>query len=241
MIEPLRRPQFVIISLLATVLIGCAIKTPPPTAPNPQAEPGARQKMMTIVPGDVLEVIIRRGAGQESYTATVRDNGLLSVSFVDVDVKGLTALEAEEKLVEVLKPYVKEPRAQVLFKQKVVTDRIFVFGEVNKPGVFALEPGMTVVDALGKAAGYSKDAYLPSLRVLRGGLDDPQVLPVDLDQLLHNGQLTQNMLLKNQDIVYVPRSRIGDWNAFMKNLIPTLDVMSKALEPIILYQTIADK
>jgi len=240
MIEPSRFRLFLFIGFLATLSISCAIKTATPTAPNPQAEPGAKQKLMTIVPGDVLEVIIRRGAGEERYTAAVRDNGMLSVSFVDVDVRGMTALEAEQKLVEVLTPYIKEPRAQVLFKQKVVTDRIFVFGEVNKPGVFPLEPGMTVVDALGRADGYTKTAYLPSLRVLRGGLDQPQVLPVDMDELLFNGQLAQNMLLKNQDIVYVPRTRIGDWNAFMKDLMPTLEVIEKALQPPILYQTITD-
>jgi protein involved in polysaccharide export with SLBB domain len=111
---------------------------------------------------------------------------------------------------------------------------------VNKPGVFPLEPGMTVVDALGRADGYTQTAYLSSLRVLRGGLDQPQVLPVDMDQLLFDGQLMQNMLLKNQDIVFVPRNRIGDWNAFMKDLIPTLDVIEKALQPPILYRTITN-
>jgi polysaccharide export outer membrane protein len=219
-------------------VIGCVIHTP---APTPSTEPAAsmiRPSLLTISNGDVLDVIIRRGAGEENYTGTVRDNGMLSVSFIDVDVKGLSLLDAERKLTEMLAPYIKEPRVQILFKQKVITDRIFVFGEVNKPGVIPLEPGMTVVDALGKAAGYTKAAYLPSVRVLRGGGDRPQVLAVDVDQLIYQGQLGQNLLLKNQDIVFVPRTRIGDWNAVMEDLKPTLDVIEKALQPPILYQTI---
>lgn len=219
-------------------VIGCAIHTP---APTPSTEPAAsmiRPSLLTISNGDVLDVIIRRGAGEENYTGTVRDNGMLSVSFIDVNVKGLSLQDAERKLTEMLTPYIKEPRVQILFKQKVITDRIFVFGEVNKPGVIPLEPGMTVVDALGKADGYTKTAYLPSVRVLRGGGDQPQVLAVDVDQLIYQGQLGQNLLLKNQDIVFVPRTRIGDWNAVMENLKPTLDVIEKALQPPILYQTI---
>jgi len=219
-------------------VFGCAIHTPPPT---PLTEPLAstiRPNLLTITTGDVLEVVIRRGAGEEKYTGTVRDNGMLSVSFIDVNVKGLSLLDAEKKLTELLAPYIKEPRVQILFKQKVITDRIYVFGEVNKPGVIPLEPGMTVVDALGKADGYTKAAYLPSVRVLRGGGDRPEVLPVDFNQLIYEGQLGQNLLLKNQDIVFVPRTRIGDWNAFMEDLKPTLDVIEKALQPPILYQTI---
>jgi len=133
---------------------------------------------------------------------------------------------------------VKEPRVQVLFKQKVILDRFYVFGEVNKPGVYSLESGMTIADALGKADGYIKNAYLPSVRILRGGGVQPEILPVDIDQMLHVGDIAQNLVLKNQDIVFVPRSRIGDWNNFMEQLKPTLDVIEKMLQPPILYQTI---
>jgi polysaccharide export outer membrane protein len=227
------------VGLITTALIaGCAVRTPPPTPITGPVASMIRPSLLTISPGDVLEVIIRRGAGEEKYTGTVRDNGMLSVSFIDVNVKGLSLLDAEQRLTELLVPYIKEPRVQILFEKKVITDRIYVFGEVNKPGVIPLEPGMTVVDALGKANGYTKTAFLPSVRVLRGGGDRPEVLPVDMDQLIYQGQLGQNLLLKNQDIVFVPRTRIGDWNAFMEELKPTLDVIEKALQPPILYQTL---
>ncbi len=218
--------------------VGCAIQTPTPTAISTLPASSARPGLLTISPGDVLEVIVRRGAGEDRFTSTVRDNGQLSVSFIDLDVKGLTALEAESRLAESLAPYVKEPRVQVLFKQKVVPDRFYVFGEVNKPGVFPLTPGTTVVQALGEANGYTTEAYLPSVRVLRGGLEQPQILAADVDQLLHKGDLAQNLILKDQDIIYVPSSQIGDWNVFIKHIKPTLEVITQALQPIILYQTI---
>ena len=222
---------------MGIILAGC-IHTPKPTA---RPDTTARAKVLTITPGDVLEVIVRRGAGEDRFTSTVRENGVLSISFVDVPVKDLTATEAEEKLAEAMAPFVKEPRVQVLFKQKVIVDRFFVFGEVNKPGVFPLESGMTIADALGKADGYSKTAYLPSVRILRGGLDHPEILPVDVDQMLYEGDIAQNLVLKNQDIVFVPRTRIGDWNRFIEQITPTLEAISQALQPVILYKTIQNQ
>ncbi|MEW6323783.1 MAG: SLBB domain-containing protein [Nitrospirota bacterium] len=224
----------VIVGLLA----GCAINTPTPTVTEPQELAKARQ--IIISPGDVLEVIIRRGSAEDTFTSTVRDNGIASISVVDLDVKGLTLLEAEHKLAEALTPFVKEPRVQVLFKQKVISDRFFVFGEVNKPGVFPLEPGTTIADALGKADGYNKTAYLPSVRILRGGLEHPEILPVDVDQLLYKGNQGQNLLLKNQDIVFVPRTRIGDWNRFIEEIRPTLEVITLPLQSVILGRAVKD-
>ncbi len=219
--------------LMLVIGSGCAIQTP---RPNVEPEAAVRARVMTITPGDVLEVIVRRGAGEDRFTSTVRESGVLSVSFVDVPVKELTATEAEQKLAEALAPFVKEPRVQVLFKQKVILDRFYVFGEVNKPGVYPLESGMTIADALGKADGYTKTAYLPSVRVLRGGLAQPEVLPVDVDHLLYKGDIAQNLVLKNQDIVFVPRTRIGDWNRFIEQIRPTLEIILLPLQSSIMYR-----
>lgn len=232
-----RRHELILgLGLLVLVLgSGCAVRTP---QPNVAPETAVRARVMTITPGDILEVVVRRGAGEDRFTSTVRENGVLSVSFVDIPVSELTATEAEQKLAESLSPFIKEPRVQVLFKQKVIMDRFYIFGEVNKPGVYPLESGMTIADALGKADGYKANAYLPSVRILRGAAGQREVLPADIDRMLYEGDIAQNLVLKNHDIVFVPRSQIGDWNAFMLNLMPTLDVIEKAMQPPILYQTI---
>ena len=224
--------------VVCVVASSCAVRTPAPTPLPDGAVQAPQSRLMTINGGDVLEVIIRRGAGEERLTATVRDNGVVSVSFVDVQVGGLTTLEAEARLTEVLAPYVKEPRVQVIFQQKVVLDRFYVFGEVNTPGVYPLTPGMTVVDAIGQADGYTEQAHLASARVLRGNLVQPQILAANLEQLLFAGDFGQNVRLKDQDIVYVPRTRIGDWNQFLEKIRPTLEIIALPLQSVILYKTI---
>jgi len=88
------------------------------------------------------------------------------------------------------------------------------------------------------ADGYTDAAYLPSVRVLRGGLASPQILATDLDQLLYRGDLGQNLRLKDQDIVYVPRSRVGDWNQFIEEIRPTLEVITLPLQSVILGRAI---
>ncbi|MGH7274025.1 MAG: hypothetical protein ACREIQ_06205, partial [Nitrospiria bacterium] len=83
------------ILILDLCLLGCAT----PQNPHSDITPSTSQQMEkpleeplfgTIGPGDALEVIVRRGAGEERYAPTVKEDGTVPVSFVDVSVKGLT-------------------------------------------------------------------------------------------------------------------------------------------------------
>ena len=89
-----------------------------------------------IETGDTLEVVIRRGAGEEKFSSVVRENGNISIGFMEVDVGGVTAAVAEVRVQEVAEPYMRQPRVQVLLKKKVLkVKRVFVFGDVKKPGM----------------------------------------------------------------------------------------------------------
>src|SRR5207247_10004084 len=82
-------------------------------AMHPSAEPKE-----IIEAGDGLEVLIQRGAGEEKYTVPVRANGIISVAFVDIDVKGLTEDEAEARITEELNDVIRNPRVLVRIAQK---------------------------------------------------------------------------------------------------------------------------
>lgn len=219
------------IVILCLGLAGCA--TPPdasPAIPSPAPQefdtPLGAAPLGTIGPGDLLEVIVRRGAGEERFTPTVSEDGMVSVSFVEVAIKGLTPGQAAAQIEAQLTKFIREPRVQVLIKKKAVTvQKVLVLGDVKKPGVYPLGPDFTVLQAIVGADGYNETAVLEGVRIIRGGLAQPVTLSSNIEKLLKQGDLSQNLLLQNNDIVYVPRQKIGDWNAYLAKIKPSLEIL----------------
>ncbi len=209
----------------------------PPGTPVPQLAKGdvyADETELppntTIRPGDALDVVVRRGTGEEQMTGFVRRTGWTTLSFVDVNVSGLTSTEASEKIRQAFKPYMRDPNVQVRLKrERVKVKRVFVFGDVKEPGMYPMTRGMTVMEALLAADSYRETALLDEVRVVRGTLDRPTVLSADLARLLTYGDATRNLKLEENDIVYVPRERLGDAAEGAKKLIP---ILSAALAPL---------
>ena len=103
-------------AIVAVAFFGCrnpASSSLPPSAisppettvsPLPKGDVYADETVPTsetpIETGDTLEVVIRRGAGEEKFASVVRENGKISVGFMEVDVGGVTAAVAEARVQE---------------------------------------------------------------------------------------------------------------------------------------------
>jgi len=177
-----------------------------------------------IEPGDTLDIIIRRGAGEEKYSSVVQQTGKAAFSFLEVDVEGRTAAQAEQLLTDAVAPYMKNPRVQLVLKKKALRlKRFFVFGDVKKPGHFALARNMTVLQAITQADTFNETALLDEIRVIRGGdLNHPQVLVADISRALTYGDLSRNLTLQENDIVFVPRERLGDAKETATKIFPLI-------------------
>jgi len=224
----------------STAFIGChnpANSSLPPSAinsagvvipPLPKGEVYADETNPTaetpIETGDTLEVIIWRGAGEERFSSVVRENGKISLGFMDVDVGGLTAPMAESRVLEAATPYMRNPRAQVLLKKKILKiKRVFVFGDVKKPGMVPMSRHMTVLQALAAVDMYHETALMDEIRVIRGGdLGKPHVLVADLARVFTYGDITRNVALEENDIVFVPREHLGDATEAAKKIMPII-------------------
>ena len=102
--------------VLCGPLLGChnpANSSLPPSAishsgtvvpPLPKGDVYADETVPTsetpIESGDTLEVVIRRGAGDEKFSGIVRENGNISVGFMEMEVGGVTATVAEARIHE---------------------------------------------------------------------------------------------------------------------------------------------
>ena len=243
-------------AILAVVFLGChnpassslppSAISPPGTAvpPLPKGDVYADETVPTsetlIETGDTLEVLIQRGAGEEKFASVVRENGKISVGFMDVDVGVTTAAVAEARVQEAAVPYMREPRVQVLLKKKVLKiKRVFVFGDVKKPGMVPMPRHMTVLQALAAADMYQETALMEEIRVIRGGdLAKPHILMADLARAFTYGDMTRNISLEENDIVFVPREHLGDASEAGKIMMPVITAAIAPLYPVFLINAV---
>ena len=243
-------------AILAVAFLGChnpASSSLPPSAISPPgtavppllkgdvyADETVPTSETLIETGDTLEVLIQRGAGEEKFASVVRENGKISVGFMDVDVGVTTAAVAEARVQEAAVPYMREPRVQVLLKKKVLKiKRVFVFGDVKKPGMVPMPRHMTVLQALAAADMYQETALMEEIRVIRGGdLAKPHILMADLARAFTYGDMTRNISLEENDIVFVPREHLGDASEAGKIMMPVITAAIAPLYPVFLINAV---
>jgi len=105
-------------------------------------------------------------------------------------------------------------------------NRIYVFGEVKEPGTYTFEDSkIQLADVIAKAGGPTVFATESSTKVIRGDITRPEIISADLEDLLEKGDQSQNVTLIAGDIVYVPRSWIGDVNRFALQMQPIFNLL----------------
>ena len=92
------------------------------------------------------------------------------------------------------------------------TNKYFVLGEVQRPGMYRLKQDVSVVEALSTAGGPTQRGTLKSACILRGDAKNQQRLPVNIDKLLKKADMAQNVALQPGDVIYVPETSKPDWN-----------------------------
>lgn len=109
---------------------------------------------------------------------------------------------------------------------------VFVLGAVGKPGLVEYIGKLTFLEAVSRAGGFRKSAYRRDIRIVRQERDSPQIIPVDFDRFMHEGDLTQNVVLHDKDVVIVPPRPIDNWNRFVADIQPTLDLITNPFTTI---------
>jgi protein involved in polysaccharide export with SLBB domain len=101
--------------------------------------------------------------------------------------------------------------------------RVYVGGEVNRPGLISLTAGMSALQAVISAGGLRETAKLDDAIVIRKGPDDrPIPLRVDLGKAIFGKLGEAHFQLQPYDIVYVPKTTIAKVNKFVNQYIERL-------------------
>lgn len=101
-------------------------------------------------------------------------------------------------------------------------NQVHVLGEVKTPGAYPYKYDMNLVGALSQAGGLTDVGVSDNILVVRGGLEKPMLIASNMKGFLEKADFSQNIRLQGGDVVYVPRTLIGDINSFAKKLMPVL-------------------
>ena len=128
--------------------------------------------------GDKIRVTV---FGHEDLSGEFEVDGSGNVSLPlirNIKAEGLTPGQLEQVVAERLSPdYLVNPRVSV----EVLNYRPFyIYGEVTKPGSYPFVNGMTVVNAVAMAGGFTYRARTSKVRIIRG--NDPSRTPQDADK-----------------------------------------------------------
>ena len=114
-----------------------------------------------------------------------------------------------------------------------VNKRVVVIGEVVSPNVYLLTEDATLLDAMGQAGGMGPMALRDDVRVIRSTREGPKMFGVNFDRITRELDLRQNVALENNDIIFVPRSFVGD-------IAQTFDRLERMLEVLLLPAAFRD-
>jgi polysaccharide export outer membrane protein len=163
-----------------------------------------------IGPGDVIQVIvwdhpeltIPAGSFRDAETSgqQVGEDGYMYYPYVGmIKAEGMNVAALRDVLTDRLSRYIQDPQLDV----RVIgfrSQRVYVVGEVNKPGVLPLNDlPMTIADAISLSGGLTESAWKSGVNVSRDG----KVYEIDLRALYDFADSSQNLMLKHGDIVNV--------------------------------------
>jgi len=167
------------------------------------------QKAATVDPSyvigaqDVLDINVWKEP-DVSRVVPVRPDGKISLPLLnDVQAAGLTPAQLAAQVTESLKKYVTNPQVTVIVTT-INSQRVYILGEVTRPGAFPLIPGMSVLQALSSAGGFTQFAKVKNIFVRRLENGKETKYPFNYKEVISGKKPEQDILLKAGDTIVVP-------------------------------------
>ncbi len=197
-----------------------------------------------IVPNDRVSVIIYRHPELSPSTLgnITRDRGILINSkgnirlplVKSIHLAGLTQTDAEKKIEDKFKKYIKSP--DVYFE--VLNKRAYVIGEVNRPGEVELpNEKLNLIETIAKAGDLKDSANRKAIMILRGNGNGISSEVVDLTDF--NSLKTANLMIKPNDIVYVLPNDMKAFNVKVDEVNPLFRLINGVLSPFITIKVLS--
>ena len=179
------------------------VTSPPAGDSQPTPTPATADPSYIIGPEDMLDISVWKEP-DVSRVVPVRPDGRISLPLIhDVEAAGMSPQQLAASVSEKLRKYLNDPQVTVIVTA-INSQRVFVVGEVLRAGAFALLPGMTVLQALSSAGGFTTFADVKKIRVVRSRYGKQVELPFNYREVLKGDKPDQNIKLEPGDTIVVP-------------------------------------
>jgi protein involved in polysaccharide export with SLBB domain len=172
-----------------------------------------------LEPGDTLKIAYTFHSDMDQDGTVVQPDGKISATQVgELVVAGLTTAELEKTLVERTSDRLRNPEVVVTIS-KFSEKRVYIAGEVNKPGSVLYEKGLTPLQAAIAAGGFTEAARLDSVILIRPVINgDPIARKIDLASVIADGN-KELVYLAPHDVVYVPKTAVAEADLWVRQHI----------------------
>ncbi|MFA5502582.1 MAG: polysaccharide biosynthesis/export family protein [Sulfurovaceae bacterium] len=181
------------------------------------------------------------GGGSQNYIDPERgylvsENGSVYLPLVGhVELAGLDEREASERLTKAYGEYLKFPFVKI----DILNQRIYVIGEVQKPGIVPVNnETLNFFEALAQVGDFTDYANRTDVKIVTYIDGKPRIRSVDMTR---SGSIHMaSLILKPNDIVYIPPRSIKVYNTYLRETAPLLDTIGKLLTPFVNIKYLRD-
>jgi polysaccharide export outer membrane protein len=163
----------------------------------------AQEAGYAVKPGDGLDVSVWKEPDLQRPVLVTPDGSFSFPLVGQVDARGKTVTDLQQVITERLSKYISDPVVTVSVRE-IRGNKVYVIGQVNRPGEFIVNPRVDVMQALSMAGGTTAFAALDDIRILRRTDAKQESLEFDYNAVARGKDLTQNIELRAGDIVVVP-------------------------------------
>ncbi len=156
-----------------------------------------------IQPGDILEISVWKEPDLLKTVLVIPDGGLSFPLVGQTQAAGKSVAELQTLIAEELNKYIPDPVVTVAIRE-LSGNKVYVVGQVQRPGEFVANRYLDVVQALSMAGGMTPYAAANKIKVLRRENGELTAIPFRYGDIEKGEDLEQNIILQSGDVVLVP-------------------------------------
>ena len=237
----------IIILLLLFLVVSCTGNTIVKDIPGEQGgvvKAGGEEKTQDafrfiLGPGDEISVKVWRN---DDLTRAVQIDPSGNIQFPivgELKASGLTITQLREKITLRLSKYIVDPQVDIAVSN-LKNQKVYVLGEVKSPGTFSWRSGMLVWEGISNAGGFTIDANEKNILLIHSENGKAVIKALNLRNILKGENLTQDIYLRNGDVVYVLPTFITDVQRFMNRLYSIITPLVNIESGIVLFPQVRD-